>query len=66
MVHFELGQELHTMRLGNLIVPRNKEVLKQEKKKERRHVRRSRSHLKEPTMTKVETTLAVNIDIIGL
>lgn len=33
MVHFELGQELHTMRLGNLIVPRNKEVLKQEKKK---------------------------------
>ena len=36
MVHFELGQELHTMRLGNLIVPRNKEVLKQTNKKKRK------------------------------
>ena len=66
MAHFELRQELHIMKLGNLIVPGNKEVLKQNKKKERKHDTRNRSHLKEPTMTKVETTLAVNIDIIGL
>lgn len=67
MAHFELRQELHIMRLGNLIVPGNKEVFKQNKKKKKwRHVMRNRSHLKEPTMTKVETNLAVNIDIIGL
>lgn len=36
MVHFELGQELHTMRLGNLTVPRNKDVLKQNKKKKKK------------------------------
>lgn len=35
MAHFELRQELHIMRLGNLIVPGNKEVFKQNKKKKK-------------------------------
>lgn len=35
MAHFELRQELHIMRVGNLIVPGNKQVLKQNKKEKK-------------------------------
>lgn len=53
------------MRLGLPIVPGNKEVLKQNKKKYI-YIMKNSSHLKEPTVAKAGTTVIAHIDTSGL